>query len=54
MVLVVCANEKQLMSLPSLVVEAHGQQSQNGRQLSVQRWTAWFVLKEGIKPSDTH
>jgi len=54
MVLVVRANEKQLMSFPRLVVEAHGQQSQNGRQLSGQRWTTWFVLKEGIKPSNIH
>jgi len=34
------------------VVEAYGQLSQNGRQLSGQRWTIWFVSKEGINPSD--
>jgi len=54
MVLVVHANEKQLMSLPSLVIAAHGQQLQNGRHLSGKRWTMWFVSKEGIKPSDIH
>jgi len=48
------ANEKKLLSLPSLVVEAHGQQSQNGRQLSGQRWTTWFVSKDDIKPLDIH
>ena len=54
MVLVMHVNEKQLLSLPSLVVEVHGQPSQNGRQLSGQRWTTWFVSKDGIKPSDIH
>ena len=54
MVLVMHANEKQLLSLPSLVVEVHGQPSQNGRQLSGQRWTTWFVSKDGIKPSDIY
>jgi len=48
------ANEKQLLSLPSLVVEVHGQASQNGRQLSGKKWTTWFVSKDGIKPSDIH
>lgn len=52
MVLVMHASEKQLLSLPSLVVEAHGQQLQNVRQLSGQRWTTWIVSKEGIKLSD--
>jgi hypothetical protein len=50
MFLVVHANEKQQLSLPSLVVEAHGQQLHSGRQLSGQRWTTWFVSKELIKP----
>jgi len=50
MVLVVHANEKQQLSLPSLVVKAHGQWLHNGRQLSGQRWTTWFVSKELIKP----
>jgi hypothetical protein len=34
MALVVHTCEKQLLSLPSPVVKVHGQQSQNGRQLS--------------------
>jgi hypothetical protein len=44
---------KQTAALPSLVVEAQGQESLNGRDYHRQRRTTWFLQKEGFKKSDT-